>query len=140
MLVREDFERNNFTKLGRVTGLGRGAKSLKFSWKENFAIFTRSSRGRREDWKSVAPSPSRNKSRVGFRKISVSSRPLFKGLARGFLSSLRILFPPFTATPPLPFSSNHPRDLGIFLFPFPLLLFPPRSTSLFLATLLTIHR
>lgn len=99
-LVREDFEKNNFTKLGRITGLGRGTKSLE---RKNFAIFTRSRRGREDFWKSVAPSPSRNKSRVGFRKISVE-QTAFKGLARGFLSSLRILFPPFTATPPLPFS------------------------------------
>lgn len=137
MLVREDFERNNFTKLGRVTGLGRGAKS--FGKKILQYLHDRVEEGGRIGGNLWRPLHHATNHVWDFGK-SVSSRPLFKGLARGFLSSLRILFPPFTATPPLPFSSNHPRDLGIFLFPFPLLLFPPRSTSLFLATLLTIHR
>lgn len=126
MLVREDFERNNFTKLGRVTGLGRGAKSLKFSWKENFAIFTRSSRGRREDWwKSVAPSPSRNKSRVGFRKISVE-RTAVQGIGQRFslLASYSISTFYRNPTPPLFFEPPP----GPRYFPFPIPLAPFSST------------
>lgn len=123
----EDFEKNNFTKLGKITGLGRRNK---ISLERKFCnIYTIEDRRRKDCRKSGAPSPSRNKSRVGFRKISVE-QTAFKGLVEVFsprfvfyfhLLPQRHLSLPL---PPLSLFLEPPTGPRYFPFSIHLLLFP----------------
>lgn len=114
-LVREDFEKNNFTKLGRITGLGRGTKSLERKFCNIYTIEERKGGfleicGALSITQQITCGISENQCRAD-RVQGIGQR--FSLLASYSISTFYR-----NATPPLLFSSSHPRDLGIFLFPF----------------------